>query len=529
MVANNFVEVYTLLFAWDMYTGIWDILAGSGLALIPFVAAIFSSAQNGYRRGEAQSAIADLELSIISMVVILVMCVIPYNGFGASLSSIKYSLDTPDCQVRALPASETEGTGDSVAPLYDSTFSDMSTTTVSRPILWSLVQKLSTAVTHATISSMGCVNNYSFMLSRISSVEIQDSELRERVENFHSFCYKTAISRWNENPLPIPSDVSEVDNIDWIGSRLLLMNLDEYYRHSQSWLVGMDRYGFTRSTRASDLSTEEGANPYCYEIWLGESIGGGDAKGLRELILEAIPVDDAGDVLADWMDWGYQVMSLGTMVNQEKEDIIIKLILQGDRMESMNNLTIENEMEEAHWYDAISDIFFGATTFFTSLNELFRAEIMKNMVKIAGPIVIALLQMLIIFTSPIVMVLGKYSFQSFASIAITYFTLEFINAVWAAAFWFEQRLLDLYWSQSSVDEIVANGFIVSMVSISALFIMPMVWMGIMGHAGASMVRGLGGAGVSSAGTSANIRSGRMLKSGFNAVSGRGKGGGKGGK
>ena len=529
MVANNFVEVYTLLFAWDLYTGIWDILAGSGLALIPFVAAIFSSAQNGYRRGEAQSAIADLELSVISMVVVLVMCVIPYNGFGASLSTIKYSLDAPDCQVRALPASETEGTGDSVAPLYDSTFSDMSSTTVSRPILWSLVQKLSTAVTHATISSMGCVNNYSFMLSRISAIKIQDSLLKERLEDFHTICYLKAMERWNINPLPLTSSVSEVENTDWIGSRLLLMSLNEYYRHSESWIDGMEAYGFSRSTRASDLAESSGAYPYCYEVWLGESIGGGDAKGLRELMLDAIPVDDAGDVLADWMDWGYQVISLGTMTNQDKEDIFLKLVLQGDKVASVNNLSIENEMEEERWYDIITDVFFGATTFFTSLNELFRAEVMKNMVKIAGPIIIALIQMLIIFSSPIVMVLGKYSFQSFISIGITYFTLEFINAVWAAAFWFEQRLLDLYWSQSSVDEIVANGFIVSMVSISALFILPMVWMGIMGHAGASMIRGLGGAGVSSAGTSASIRSGRMLKSGFNAVSGRGKGGGKGGK
>lgn len=529
MVANNFIEVYTLLFAWQMYTGLWDILAGSGLALIPFVAAIFSSAKNGYNRGEAKSAIADLELSVMSMVLVLIMCVIPYNGFGASLSTIKYSLDTPDCQVRALPASEREGTGDDVAPLYDSTFSEMATTTVSRPILWSLVQKLSSAVTHATVRSMGCVNNYSFMLARISSIKIQDQELRERIKQFHSVCYKTALDRWSKNPLTLTDTVTEVENIDWMGSRTLLMNLNEYYRHEDSYVEYMGAHGFTRSTRDSDLSMEDGAHPYCYEVWLGESVGGGDAKGLRELILEAIPVDDAGDVLEDWKSWGSQVMSLSAMPDVEKEDLIIKLIMQADRMESMNNLTLENEMEEAQWYDIFSDIFVVATTFFTSLNELFKAEVMKNMVKVAGPIVIALVQMLIIFTSPIVMVLGKYSVQSFVSICLTYFTLEFINAIWAAAFWFEQRILDLYWSQSSAGEIIANGMIVSMVSITTLFLLPMVWIGIMGHAGASMIRGLGRAGVSSAGTSASIRSGRMLNKGFKAATRGSKGGGKGGK
>ncbi len=523
MVANNFIEVYTLLFAWQMYTGLWDILAGSGLALIPFVAAIFSSAKHGYQRGEAQSAIADLEMSIMSMLVVLIMCVIPYNGFGASLSSIQYSLDSPDCQVRALPDSEKEGTGDDVAPLYDSTFSSMATTTVSRPILWSLVQKLSTAITHATVSSMGCVNNYSFMLARISSIKIQDQKLRERIKHFHSVCYKTALDRWNENPIALTDTVSEVENIDWMGSRLLLMNLDEYYRHEDSYIEYMGQHGFTRSTRASDLSMEEGAHPYCYEVWLGEAVGGGDAKGLRQLILESIPVDDAGDVLDDWKTWGSQVMSVGAMPETEKEDLIIKLIMQADKMESMNNLTLENEMEEGQWYDIFTDVFVGASTFFTSLNELFKAEVMKNMVKIAGPIIIALLQMLIIFTSPIVMVIGKYSVQSFVSICLTYFTLEFVNAIWGAAFWFEQRILDLYWSQSSAGEIIGNGMIVSMVSITTLFLLPMVWIGIMGHAGASMVRGLGSGGVGSAGTSAKINSGRMAGKGMKMASNIGKG------
>jgi len=529
MVANNFIEVYTLLFAWQMYTGLWDILAGSGLALIPFVAAIFSSAKNGYRRGEAQSAIADLEMSVMSMLVVLIICVIPYNGFGASLSTIQYSLDSPDCQVRALPASDREGTGDDVAPLYDSTFSSMAGTTVSRPVLWSLVQKLSTAVTHATVSSMGCVNNYSFMLTRISSIKITDADLRQRIKRFHSACYKTAIDRYSANPAPIPADVSEVDNIDWMGSRILLMNLGEYYRHEDSYLENMDQYGFSRANRESDLSMEEGAHPYCYEVWLGEFFGGGDAPGLRQLILEDIPIDDAGDVLDDWNTWGFQVMSTGPMTNVEKEDLIIKLIMQADRMESMDNLSLENEMEESQWYDMFTDIFVGATTFFTSLNELFKAEVMKNMVKVAGPIIIALLQMLIIFTSPIIMVLGGYSIQSFVSISLTYFTLEFINAIWGAAFWFEQHILKLYWSQSSVGEIVANGMIVSMVSITALFLLPTVWIGIMGHAGASMVRGLGTGGVGSAGTSARINSGRMAGKGMKAASGFGKGGGKGGK
>jgi len=518
MVANNFIEVYTLLFAWQVYEGIWDILAGSGLALIPFVAAILSSAKEGYERGDSKLAIAKMEISVLSMLLVLIFCVIPYGGgFTSSLSTVTYTLDSPDCAVRAMPSVSKTGTGDALDPNYDSTFSDMSTTVVRRSILWSLMQQVSSAITHATIRSMGCVNNYSFMLARISSVKITDPVLRSRIKDFHGTCYKKAIERFNINPIVIPPGTSETNNIDWIGSGILLQNLNEYYRHPDAYMEYMDGYGFTRSNRPTDLSMETGAHPYCYEVWSGENFGGGNAEGLRDLILEDIPVDDAGDILGDWIAWGSEVMSVGVLSTAEQEDLIIKMILESDNYDSMNNLILANQLEEQSALGMVADVATGALTFFASINELFKAEVMKNMIKVAGPIVIALIQMLIIFTSPIVMVLNQYSLQAFTSLVLTYFTLEFVNAIWSAAFWFEQRILDLYISQSGFGEILTNGFIVSLVSITALFLLPVVWIGIMGRAGASMIRGIGSGGLNSAGSSASINSGSMAMKGMKAM------------
>ncbi len=514
MIANNYMEVYTLLFAFQVYEGIWDILAGSGLALLPFIAAIFSSAKEGYENNNAREAIGKMEISVLSMLVVLILCVIPYSGSTSSMATVQYTLDSPDCAVRALPPSEKKGNGDNLSAGYDNTFSDMSSTVVSRPIMWSLVQQVATAITHTTIRSMGCVNNYSFMLARISSIKITDTKLRSRIKQFHSVCYKKAIERFNINPTPIPASASESDQIDWIGSRILLQNLNEYYRHPDAYMEYMDEYGFSRSNRPSDLYVGTGAHPYCYEVWSGENYGGGDAEGLRELILDDIPVDKAGDILEDWKAWGSNVMSIGTLSDIEKEDLIIKLILESDHYNSNDKLTLENQLEEDGIWSSIKDGAAGAISFFPSINEWFKAEVMKNMLKVGGPIIIALLQMLVIFTSPIVMVLSKYSVQSFFAIALSYFTLEFINAIWAAAFWFEQRILDLYMSQSGTMEIIANGFLVSTVSVTTLFLMPIVWIGIMGHAGSSMIRGLGDGGVAASGTSARINSGRTAKKGL---------------
>lgn len=535
MVANNLLEIYTLIFAWNMYEAIWDTLVGTGLALIPFIAAFIVNFRDNYHEGDVRSTIAQLEMTLIGMILVMMLCVIPFKGWEIELATVRYDLTVPDCN----PPANITGEGDNTGTAYDDSFSGMGGLKVYKPVAWSFVEFLSTAITHTTIKSMACVNNYEFMLLRISNISIQDQELRQRVRNFHEVCYKKALERYEINPLAIPANVSEADNIDWIGSGIFNNALGEYYRHPEAYMTNMQEIGFNRmpGVRDSDMAYESGAHPYCYEVWRGEENTGvyNETVGLRQQILNDIPLDEAGDVLEDWMDWGYQVITTGPVTDQAKEDLILKMVLQADasNLASQSDVSVSNNLDvNKSWLKASADTFFSTAGVFTSIDEYLRSHTVRTLMKTAGPMILALIQMVVIFSAPFVMTIMQYRLSAFFGVALTYFTFEFINAIWAAAFWFDNKIVDIYMSQAGWLDIATNSFIISAVSAGGILLLPLIWMSVMVWAGAGMVRGMGAAGVGggvAAGSGAfNHAFGRIGGAAWSRLRGGGGGGTGGG-
>lgn len=501
-----------------MYGAIWDVLAGSGLALIPIIAAVISNFVSNYESGDAKSAIRGLEMNVLGMILVLMLCVMPFRGFNLTLASVDYNFNVPDCGLTvnpgnpvapgdALPAPSadaTGGAGTATGTAFDTTdmASSLGGLTVHKPVAWSFVEFLSSAITHSTIKSMGCVNNYEMMLMRVSQIAITDDTLRARLRHFTEHCYNIAKLRYEENPVVIPPNVAQWRDIDWIGSRILLETTDEYYRHPTAYMQGMDQFGFQRQTvhRDSDLAETTGANPYCYEVWNGEA-NGGLAAGLRQLLIEHIhdDADDAnGDILDDWEDWGSQVLTVGQIPVEFRQDLLLKMVLQGQasNLDSATDVSLANDFEAdtSLWSSVMSGLV-GAGGFFTSVDEFFAATVMKQMVKIVGPMILALIQMVVIMSAVFVMVMGKYKLEAFVAIALTYFAFEFVNAIWAAAFWFDQQILDLYLSQAGFVDKMTNTVIVKAVSAGAVIVLPGIWLSLIAYAGAGMVRGMGAMGV----------------------------------
>lgn len=493
MVANTILEVYTLIFAWNMYGAIWDVLTGSGIALIPFIAALLNNFIENYKDGDAKTTIKDLELKGIGMILVLMLCVIPFRGFSTSLSTIQYDLATPDCN----PPANTQGTGNNTSTAYDTSFPGLGMD-VYKPVAWSFVEFLSSAITHTTIKSMSCVNNYEFMLLRISQISIQSQDLQQRVRDFHSDCYLKALNRYKINPTPLATNISELDDIDWLGSGVLLTTVDEYYRHGEAYMSNMEQYGFTRQTtfRKSDKAKTSGAHPYCNEVWSGETGAGvsNPAPGLRQLILNDIPLDEAGNILDAWKNWGSQVLTVGTVTDTIKEDMLLKLILQADaaNLNAQSNVNLSNNLDVNKGW---SDYFFAAIGIAKSADELLQAKTMSQMLKVAGPMIIALIQMIIIMGAPFVLVLGRYQLSAFIAIALAYFAFEFINAIWAAMYWFDNRILDLFMSQAGWVDKLTNSTLVYAISAAGMILLPTIWLSILAYSGAGMVRSMGMGGI----------------------------------
>ena len=117
------------------------------------------------------------------------------------------------------------------------------------------------------------------------------------------------------------------------------------------------------------------------------------------------------------------------------------------------------------------------------------------------------------------MVLGRYQLSTFITIALAYFAFEFINAIWAAAYWFDNRILDLYTSQAGFVDSVMNGAIIATISSMSTILLPAIWLSVIAYSGAGMVRsmGMGGVGGGAAYGAGALRSSRRLVKGVSRL------------
>jgi len=191
-------------------------------------------------------------------------------------------------------------------------------------------------------------------------------------------------------------------------------------------------------------------------------------------------------------------MTVGTMTDTVKEDLILKLILDNNaaNLSSSTNVDMTNNFDaDQGGFRDFLDAIFDVIGIGTSANEFLMANSIRSMFKIAGPMLLALMQMIVIIAAPFIMMIGRYQLASFVGLAMTYFSLEFINAIWAAAFWFDNRILDLFGSQAGGFDRFANSMVISIVTTTSILLLPTVWLSIMAYSGAGMLRGVGGGGV----------------------------------
>ena len=494
MIASHYIEIYTLVVGWNMYEAIFTVLVDTGIAFVPFIFLLVNGIFEVLEDNSTVSMSSGVLVKLVQMSLVVGLCVIPV-GRETGIQGVSWRLGDTDCNL-ASTVPTTVGHGDVTGTTYDDAFgTSLQNTLTKQPFVWYGVNYLSSAITHAAIKSVGCSNNYEMMLLRVSEARIQDPNVRKRIKDFQEVCYLPARARFLENAQDL-SDATMLSNIDWIGSSTLLNTPGEYYQHKDSYATNMQKYGFTRDTanREADMASYWGANPSCKEVWEGEN--GGSAIGLRALILGSIDKDKMGDIKDDWNEWGSEMMTSTVTTQAEKEDLLIRMILESDEVNLKNNTDIdigsdyEAKQDRGKW-KILGEMVMGAAGLLTGFDT--EGATIKAALKYSGPIVIAIVQMIVIVAAPILMVLSGYKFSTFAALALTYFAFEFINAIYALAYWVDNRLLmaTLNSSNGFLDKAM-SGTLIYVVSVSMIVLLPMLWLGLFSYAGSGMVRGLSG-------------------------------------
>lgn len=530
MVANNLLEIYTLMFGWKTYGVIWSILTETGLALIPFIALLISIFKMAWEESDSKELVLNLEVSIGGMLLVLMFCVIPFPGADFSLKTVQYSLNVSDCNYSGV----TEGVGGNTDSAYDQVFDTIAGTSaqaleVNKPIGWMAVEYISSAITHTVIKSIGCSNDYNYFLSKLAQVEFT-KKLDQRISDFTDNCFRPAKKKFDEINGPQPADTTLVQQADWIGSNVFLSEPDKYYHDESLYMSAggfssFNNIGFQKDGRESESGLTITTHPYCHELWEGQVLKNGTVTALtrpdhslRDAILTELgyraPKHSSlaavkftyvkvqnEDIADDWLDWASEIYVDPAASTSDKLDLLIKITtLARDQLNnSETEITAGNEKLDLKEDQSGTKEFFAALTSGAAMifnwREVLAHQQKMQLMKVGGPMILAMIQMILIIAAPIVLLIQQYKFKTFVQIAIAYFAFEFVNAMWAIAFWFDSKITAVYAAAGKGLVAQMNQVLVYGIAMSMTIVLPMIWIGIMSFAGSSMIRGMGAGGV----------------------------------
>lgn len=564
MVANNLIEIFTLLAGWGMYNTVWDILRGTGIAFIPFFMLFinaFVSSRDPLR--SIKGAQAELEFDLVAMVLVLIFCVLPYNGVGSTtIGDFEYQIQTPYCSGTEQLGHSTSGDADSTGTSLDSGLGAAAATmSGSPPLGWSAVMIASTAFTNASITGLSCVNNYNYLLSRIADVSIEGGNVTERIESFVDSCFQPALSQFQSAELTVTNDMLHQPN--WIGNYTFLNTSNAFYQSAGSNMSFVEGdWDYTAADTDDPTDTPDNVIVSCKEVWEGVTTpltgttvyetsppGAGlftadVPQSLREHILNSVPDDSVGSIKDDWINWGFGVFK-DTATLTEKEDMLVALILaNGAERETLSGrqVTLVNEgFYERGAGDVVGD---SIAAMGASLDYLFKG-LEHRVLKIASQYIAVFLQMLIIIAAPMYLVANGYTFSSFLSLAMMWFGLEFLNFIWALVEWFEIHLKDMilafdgpngvsnflsivglagatdsFIKSARLDLIVANA-----IPYYLQIILPIAWLGLISNMGSNIRQGMQGAGDGAGAQAGGASIGKKIGSTAGTVATKGLGAG----
>lgn len=496
MIANTFLDIYTIIFSWKVYGAIWDTLNGTGLAYIPFIVAIISSLQQSYDQSPSR-IVSTLEFNLLGMILILMLVVIPYDSNNIGLSEVKYSIASTSCQ-----NPEQLGDGDNTGKTADDVFSDMAGgAPVKIPIAWALVDYFSSAITFSAIKAMGCSNDYNDVLVKVGNVSIDDPAILERLNEFNKRCYRPALKDLEENGMPAGADRDALkpwDDPSFIGSNMFLNTPGRFFNAETAYVNQAERFGFTYNPTPGSLDEKHdedifGATVSCADLWNDPN------HGLRKDLLGSIKDSSEGDdAWDDWDDYGSDLYGSNIASNTDKEDSFIKTILDAnaggysavdDIDITSSNGSVDKNVGQTI-LDGVTDILVGGTAAITNLGNFSEMWMMKKAMKTALPMLVSMSQALIVILAPLAMVWGMYRMQNFVILALAYFGLEFLNAVLGMGFFFENRIVEM--SNSAILEGPLASLVVFIVSILQVIVLPVIWLSLIGATGASALQRMGG-------------------------------------
>jgi hypothetical protein len=451
MPVGSTIELYTMLIAWFMYDSLWDLLAGTGVLMLPFIIVAVQLILDDNLKGYGvQSFVSAFENKMYLMVFMLFFTVAPYINVHSYNMSYTEAVCVPGGDNNASITKEDkqyffENSGSSADRVSTKYMNTINNTVPKMPMWWFIWQRLSMAFTSALKAMLPCNPDFRSLATGLGSTVIKDDNLKHEVEQFYNDCWKSGVTRyWRDKrsgDFVMPAglalnDQEAAQDISWIGSQILLKNANFYPALRANTPVKAFDY---RLLVDGNKATEEAAGghgfPYCDEWWMGipNSI---NQPGLRSRLLSHITSQEDYSSIKGW--WDYYWENSAELGDYAKDDFLIRQAFSNSKQ---LNLNLNRDTERNGLIDGIGD---GVVNLVSNIGITVagisnRAE--ANAYRAAAPIVQALLLMLFIMFLPLLSVASLYDVGKTLTLSVLMFTLIFWGYLFELAHYLDNFLL----------------------------------------------------------------------------------------
>lgn len=465
MTANSILEYILVFFGWLLNNALWNILSSTGLYLLPLffkgLGIWLKTREEGFDEGnKGLLSLPRLENGIYVSFLVICFCCTPM--FPVDISTMKYdSSRDKQCSIRVASPQDSG---------YSAVLQDFQGQTANVPLWWYLTHRLSKGVTQAMISSIPCGGKIRQMRFEVQHSQIKDPILTQELQDFANSCYSRAYYKLKNSNQSL-SDKT-INSVGWIGSDYFLNTAGYYDTYTSQKPRAAWPWNAARDTGYANVGT--GGYPTCRQWWSDGK------KGLKDRALASLPARVKREMQQQNMA-GWEELALRWLVSPRN------LSLSGGgetyTMGSNDNATgFLGNMTRLAMTVGVGMKQFEATPGFDAL-------------KMALPIVQALLEMMVIIVIPVLLVFSAYEPKTIVTITFAMFALFFIPFWWEIAGWLDDQLLTLLYgtrdgqgSGSSVpfaDFVgsVNDGWIMNLVLGVMYILFPLSWFGMMSWTG----------------------------------------------
>ena len=463
MMVNGPLEIYSAVIGAHLYDNIFNILASTGLAFLPFLSLFFQNITTPYESeitNGADTSLRRVGVQFILLVFFIMLFAAPTHILDVSAITYK-----PVCSVGAA----TSHFGDT-GTTYDNVFSDLAYQDIRIPLGMAAILSGASGITNAAIVSLPCETDVQKISNVIDTTRLTP-ELSQEVGRFESECFATARAKFN-NTHPQTSQYQHImdeyggqTDLSWIGSHVFqtLYYADLYPSDPVSPFPYQNYpYQYQNYNSKAGVDTPQYGYPSCLAWWTDAEYG--LENRLLQLVKNHAPNNPhLGDVpitdqLESWLAKVKTYSHVGSQVSAQ--DVIVHGLLYDVNSDGGFGRFNTNWMNsDLHHYNILNMPLMAAGDTLALAGQGYHrvfASIDRSEVNQEIPILQAVLLALCLALGPLILVLGSYRINVIFSY---YFILSSIISITFVEKMIHYLEMSLHASQSYGLGAIANSMV----------------------------------------------------------------------